>query len=349
MLAVAISRWMAERPALLVANPSAQSGRAAQGIDRARALLDEHGVLHRFLPTEPGGATIGLVRDDIDEQGTRVVIYMGGDGTFAEVAKGVLSSQHAAEVAMGMLPMGTANDQGKSFALEAGADALPHNVQVIAAGETLAIDVGAIVVMRSGTTVSRDLFFDSFSVGFGAAALVTRNRDRERIGKIPGLSWLYRDHAVYVGAVVQKLLESYVSDVKFDVEAIVDDHAHQFRSVLDIIVKNTRIFGGEWVLDPNIEADDGIFELIPIAGRRDLTRKLVGTHRYSPVTLDDLRNSGFEVAEPVPGARFSLRVRGEGELPVAQIDGEVLAAGDQYEIAVLARSLHLIVPRNHIA
>ena len=75
---------------MLVANPTAQSGKAADWIRHARALLDEASVPHRFVATEPEGATIDRVREAIDDGGARVVIYMGGDGTFAEVAKGIL-------------------------------------------------------------------------------------------------------------------------------------------------------------------------------------------------------------------------------------------------------------------
>ena len=58
----------------------------------ARALLDDAQIAHRFVATEPDGATVDRVREAIDDAGARVVIYMGGDGTFAEVAKGVLGS-----------------------------------------------------------------------------------------------------------------------------------------------------------------------------------------------------------------------------------------------------------------
>src|SRR5215813_2620793 len=129
-----ISRHLQGNPAVLVANPTAHSGKAADWIRHARALLDGAQVAHRFVATEPDGATVNRVREAIDDAGARVVIYMGGDGTFAEVAKGVLGSQHAREVAMGMLPTGTANDQGKSFGLDPGPASLDRNVSVIAAG-----------------------------------------------------------------------------------------------------------------------------------------------------------------------------------------------------------------------
>ena len=344
---VGIQAWLNDAPAVLVANPTAHSGKAADWIRKARALLDEAGVLHRFVATEPEGRTIDRVREAIDDGGARVVIYMGGDGTFAEVAKGIFASHHARDVAMGMLPTGTANDQGKSFGLLAGSGALARNVEVIAAGEVVGCDVGRLVIERGDRTVHRDLFFDSFSIGLGAASLETRNRDRERVGRIPGLGALYRDQLVYAGAVLQRFVESYVVDIKFDVDAVIDGTVHHFEHVLDIIVKNTKIFGGEWIFDSRTESDDGKFELVPVTGRRDFGTKLIGTLRHSPVGVDDLQLLGFAHAPAISGARFELTVR-SATLPAAQCDGEELPAGERYRIEAVPRALRLIVPRDHV-
>ncbi len=342
-----IDRWLAGQPAVLFANPTAASGKAEDWIRIARAHLDELQLPHRYVPTEPEGGTVDRVRAAIDDDGVRVVIYMGGDGTFAEVAKGVLGSRHAASVAMGMLPTGTANDQGKSFGLDSGPGAIARNVEVIAAGVTVGCDVGRLVVERGAKVVHDDMFFDSFSVGLGAASLQTRNRDRERVGLIPGLGALYRDQLVYAGAILQRLVESYVVDIKFDLTAVIDGTVHTFESLLDVIIKNTKIFGGEWIFDPNTESDDGLFELVPITGRRDFGAKLLGALRSSPVGSDDLAKLGFEHAAPITGARFELEIRAN-PLPSAQIDGEELPTGDRYRVEVGPRALRLIVPREHV-
>jgi diacylglycerol kinase family enzyme len=341
-----IDRWRGDGDIVLVANPTAQSGKASEWIRIARALLDERRVGHKFIPTEPEGRTIGKVREIVDA-GARVVIAMGGDGTFAEVAKGILASGHSSAVAMGMLPTGTANDQGKSFGLEAGPGALERNVAVIAAGETVGCDVGTLVVERGDKEIHRDLFFDSFSVGLGAASLETRNRDRELVGRIPGLGALYRDQLVYAGAVLQRFVESYVVDIKFDLDCVIDGSVHPFENLLDVIIKNTKIFGGEWIFDPDAESDDGRFELVPVTGRRDFGTKLIGSLRASPVGVDDLASLGFSHAAPITGSHFDLAVRG-GTLPAAQYDGEECPAGERYRIDVVPRALRLVVPREHV-
>jgi diacylglycerol kinase family enzyme len=248
-----------------------------------------------------------------------------------------------------MLPTGTANDQGKSFGLDAGPGSLERNVGVLKAGVTVGCDVGLLVVERALKEIYRDLFFDSFSIGLGAASLETRNRDRERVGRIPGLGAIYRDQMVYAGAVLQRFVESYVVDIKFDLEAVIDGVVHSFDHLLDVIVKNTRIFGGEWIFDPNTESDDGKFELVPVAGRRDFGTKIIGSLRNSPVGVEDLKSLGFEHAAPIAGAKFELAVRTPGgHLPAAQCDGEELPAGDRYRIEVVQRALRLIVPRDHV-
>ena len=349
MARAGIDRLLAGQPALLVANPTAHSGKAADWIRHARALLDSAQIAHKFVATEPEGATIDRVREGIEDGGARVVIYMGGDGTFAEAAKGILGSKFATTVALGMLPTGTANDQGKSFGLAAGAWALERNVDVIAEGFTVGCDVGRLTVERGLKEIHHDLFFDSFSVGLGAAALSTRNRDRERVGRIPGLGMVYRDQLVYIGAVAQRFFESYVVDTKFDLDAVIDGTVHHFPSLLDAIVKNTRIFGGEWIFDSNAESDDGLFELVPVIGRRDFLGKLLGTMRHVPVGMDDLEKLGIEHAPAIAGSKIELSVRSDGgHLPAAQVDGEEIPAGDRYVVEVIARALRLIVPREHV-
>ncbi len=333
---------------VLFANPTAQSGKAAELIEHVRILLADAGIEHEFVPTEPAGGTVGAVRRAIDQDSARRVIYMGGDGTFAEVAKGILASEHAADVALGMLPTGTANDQGKSFGLKVGLDGLAPNVKVIAAGMTMEIDVGRIQRLdEADRVVASDLFFDSSSIGWGAAVLQSRNRDRDAVAQIPIVRQIYRDQLVYAKAMFQHLVKSVVPSTKFDLEAVVDGEVHYYQSLMDVIIKNTHVFGGEWVLAPDAEADDGLFEMVPIAGVRDFTSKMLATLRHHPITEDDLRKLGIEHSQPVHGSRFELTIMQPGaeKPPPVQIDGEEFDRGDRLHIDVLKRILRLIVPR----
>jgi diacylglycerol kinase family enzyme len=248
---------------------------------------------------------------------------------------------------MGLLPTGTANDQGKSFGLSAGAGALKDNVAVIKAGITTKIDAGHIQLLDAEDRVTRsDLFFDSASIGWGAAVLVTRNRDRRTVARIPLVRALYRDQLVYAGAMMRHLVKAVLPNAKFSLEAVVDGETHRFEGLIDVIIKNTHVFGGEWVLAPDAEVDDGLFEMIPVAGTREFTSKMLATFRHSPIDEANLESIGIDYAKPIPGSEFVLTILHPGEdAPAVQIDGEEFPAGDKLRIDVLRRALCIIVPR----
>ncbi len=68
-------------------------------VARARALLDDKGLAHELLATLPGGATVPALAKLLADKSFDTVIAMGGDGTFAEAAKGVLASGRAEQIA----------------------------------------------------------------------------------------------------------------------------------------------------------------------------------------------------------------------------------------------------------
>ena len=332
---------------LLVANPTAQSGKNAGRIAAARALLDAHALPHDFVATAPAGGTVAVVKAALDAAPFHAAIYMGGDGTFAEVAKGILGSARAADVRLAMLPTGTANDQGKSFGLEADEAALPRNVAVIAADHEAWLDVGRLrAVDASGALVREDLFFDSAGWGISPRVLSLRNEDRRAIAEIPIVRDVYRDHLVYAGALLRTFLESYVEDDKFDVRVTADSATIQWDGLSDLIVKGTRVYGGMWVFDPDSRHDDGKFEIVPFVGKRDWVSKALVHLDPTTTTSEALSMVGVTHSEGTSASAITLEFRTrDGALPLAaQIDGEEFPATARVEIRVLPRAIRLIVP-----
>lgn len=329
---------------LLVGNPTAQSGKNQERIDRALALMKSAGIDAELLPTLPGGKTIGAVRSALDGGTHRVVIAMGGDGTFREVAAGLYTSKRREDVAMGMLPTGTANDQGKSFGLEATPEALERNVQVIGAGRETRLDVG--IYRSGGPDAPPDYFFDSAGWGLSARVLAQRNKDRALVETLGPLKEIYRDHAVYAGAFLKTFLESYVVDDKLRVEADLDGRKVELDGLTDLIVKNTRVYAGAWIFDKTSAHDDGAFELVPFMGKRDWASKAIVDLDGNPVTEEMLNEIGVEHSKSLRASRMDLRIYDPpGGAPLAaQIDGEEWPANPRVIIEVAPRAIRLIVP-----
>lgn len=335
---------------LLVANPTAQSGRNAERIDLARELLAGAGVACDFLPTEPEGKTVAAVRDRLEGGPYRVVISMGGDGTFREVAHGLLECTRREAIAMGMLPTGTANDMGKSFDLDSSPTSLEDNVGVIVRGRETRLDAGRIAALSpDGAIVAEAVFFDSAGWGISARILATRNADRRKVEELGPLKHVYRDYLVYVGAALKTFLESYVVSDKFRAVVVADGNRHVLDGLTDLIVKGTRIYGGAWVFDKTSRHDDGLFEVVPFQGKRDWTSKAIVDLDGNPVTEEMLNEIGVQHSKHFRGGSLELSFEppADGAPLAAQIDGEEFPATQRARIQVVPRALRLIVPEAH--
>jgi diacylglycerol kinase family enzyme len=336
---------------LLVANPTARSGKAAKVIDAAMHSLTRARLRPDFFATLPAGATVASLAERLEQGDIDRVIYLGGDGTFAEAAKGIILARerYGIDIPMGMLPMGTANDQGRSFGVKAGPRALETNVAIIAAGIEQWLDVGRVESLNeAGETIAQDLWFDSWGVGLSAQILSRRNRDKEVIAKVPILRRIYRDKLVYLRAGVSSFVRSMIRRERFAAEITIDGARHEYAALTDIVITGTILYGGDWIFANNSKPDDGKFELILMKGHADWARATIAGHKRNPVTDDDLAVLGLQRRVVPQGKDFEIRLfRPAGIAALdSQIDGEEFLYTDHYRIENLFHYLRIIVPED---
>ncbi len=335
---------------LLVGNPTAQSGRNADRIARATSLLRARGISAELITTEPEGRTIAKIVARLHTHEPMTLVSMGGDGTFAEVARALYTSGRSEEVPLAMLPTGTANDQGKSFGLDAEEAALERNIEVVLEARETRLDVGHLRTFDAvGVRVAEELFFDSAGWGISPRTLQLRNEDRVAIAQVPILRAVYRDQLVYAGALLRTFLSSYVEDQKFDVEIEADGKYRLLTGLTDLVVKGTRIYGGLWVCDEAARHDDGRFEIVPFQGKRDWISKALVMLKGSKLDLEALSKIGLQHSEGLSASviRLHIRRRPGGPPIVAQLDGDVFQSTSDVRIDVIPRALRLVVPRDH--
>ena len=275
------------------------------------------------------------------------MLFRSGDGTFREVGAGILTSERRDETALGMLPTGTANDQGRSFGLNAGDEALPRNVQVVAEGYETRLDAGLLTACAGdGTELRQDYFFDSAGWGISARILAARNADRRIVEQLKPLKAIYRDQLVYAGAALRVFLESYVVTDQFGVVGTCDGRPIALDGLTDLIIKGTRVYAGAWVFDRDCLHDDGLFEVVPFRGKLDWTSKALVDLKGNPVTEEMLNSIGIEHTKPFRASRLEIAFKSPPNAVAlaAQIDGEEYPATDQVRLEVQKRALRLIVP-----
>jgi diacylglycerol kinase (ATP) len=215
--------------ALLIVNRCARHGQAGPGVavDRLRQAgfeLIEQNVEHAHHLSQ----IIREARGRVD-----AVILGGGDGTLSHAADGLVDAQ----LPLGILPMGTANDLARTLGLPTD---LAAAADIIIQGHQKRIDLGWV----NGTH-----FFNVATVGLGAA--VTRRLSHERKGRWGVFAYLFATASSLMRA------RPFTADIRTETETI------RVRTV-QVTVGNGKYYGGGMVVDDTSTIDDGVLHLFSL-------------------------------------------------------------------------------------
>ena len=286
-----------------------------------RALLDDALENVTYGATTRPGEERDLAERAVQE-GYDVVIAVGGDGTWSNVADRLVASGRD-DVVLGILPSGTGNDFGRNFGYD------PRNpseaVRVLAEGHTRAIDVGRVNTL-SASEHHPDRweprhFLNLIGFGFDIAVIDAAKGARflrgELLYKITALQQLFRFPGLHV---------------RVDPESGDARELHH----LMLTVSNGRYFGGGFPIAPDATVDDGQLHACMIGDAPGLTRmKLFNlAERGRHVTSDRVEivdDTGFRLAFHEP--------------PRFEMDGDVRKARtDVVEVQSLRGALRVLAP-----
>ena len=246
--------------------------------------------------------------------GADAVVAVGGDGTVNRLLQDAASRG----VPVGILPRGTSNDLAHDLGIPGD---FSRACAVIREAHTAAIDL---------VTVNGTYFATCGGIGLPAAAAARANRWRQRGPLRRQASAMGR--SLYAVAALRETRRGSRT-----VEAAVcTDDAVSIGCWTAVVICNQRRFGGFRVA-PASSNRDGLLELCTIAGT-DRLQRLVGivtkTWRGRPQDCPELS------CRPVRKARIVT----ERAIPFMG-DGELLAYGREFHIAVAPAALRVIVPR----
>lgn len=290
--------------AVLVVNPEAGRGLGRELGPAVGRYLAELGVPVRIQNSVGQGDVEAKLRAALKDK-PPVVIAAGGDGTVHEAVNGWLKAGGGAP--LGVIPVGTGNDFAKMLA--------PSNdwreaCWRIARGETRFVDAGRC----------NDYYFaNGLGVGFDAQVALEAN----------GIRWL-RGNAVY-GLALAKILLLKHSRPKVKVR----HDGEEFTTDITLLtVNNGKVEGGAFVMAPDAEIDDGLFDVVVAQGMgrlgilQLLPQVLQGRHMQHPKVIK------FRTAQ--------LTVESDEPLPI-HADGELHYTGPtKLDIELLPKKLEVI-------
>lgn len=314
--------------AFVIFNPASGHGRGARRMPLYRRLLDRHLGSYGWAETTAPGDEAALA-DKAIADGAGLVVAVGGDGTWSQVADRVVASGRP-DVSLGLLASGTGNDFAKSLGLSYGDPELA--VAALAAGRTRRIDVGRVVSewrpapypeVDSGV-VWRDTprhFLNLVGFGFDIAVIDASLRARFLRGAV-----LYK-----ITALQQLFLYKSPRLRLSDGEGWSTGGRH-----LILTISNGRIFGGGFPIAPDADLEDGRLDACAIADSTPLGRarlfNLAEKGRHLKAKEVSLRQDrAFAV-------QFDERVRYE-------VDGDVhQSRTGEVRVDVVPSALSVIVP-----
>jgi len=234
-------------PLVLIANPSAGRGRAAQALARIERVLTSRNLSYRIVRTTHPGHATEAARQALRD-GERYLVAVGGDGTVHEVVNGMIEGGKplAADAVLGVVAAGSGCDFARSFGLPGDA---AQAAARLAGDQVQTIDVGTVTCADGETRC----FVNIAQAGLGAA-VVAKAAGFKGPGRFLG-------GARYPAAFWLALPRFRPAAVRLDA----DDQCHAWRA-FNVVVANCRFYGGGMQISPNSDPGDGLLDILVMSG-----------------------------------------------------------------------------------
>lgn len=292
----------------LFLNPAAGRGRAGRREARIAELLGNSG-----LPVEvQRSAGVGDLEDQVRrhvEDGEKLVVVAGGDGSVHEATNGILRAGGGAS--LGVVPSGTGNDFAKACEIPLDWE---HAVRLLA-DRIAAGNAGRIVDVGR---MNGRYFANGAGIGFDARVTKIARSYRLPIGDLVYLLAIFRGMAE---GIATPRLRMVADDVLWDGHVTLAN------------VANGPWVGGMFHIAPMARNNDGHFDLMiaaPVSRTRILTllpTLISGKHvNAKEIVHHPVRELLIEAEEPV----------------LSHLDGEMQAPQRRFEISLLPGELRLL-------
>jgi len=300
----------------IIVNPTSGSGTGQRSLARIEELLASSGLEYETIVTEQRGHAIELAREAA-EAGCRAVVAAGGDGTVNEVINGLMAAKLAGldTPALGVLCVGRGNDfaasVGVSYELEQG-------VADLVDGHRRTIDIGCV---SGGKHPEGRYFGNCVGVGFDAISTIETAKLPRMGGFLSFLIGVLKTIILYNNAPL--------ATITYDGQTLTQ------RSLMISIMNGIRL-GGGFIMAPDSQPDDGVFDLC--------IARQVGRLRVLGLIPHFLRGSQATQPEITSGRAQRISITTDDGVLPGQTDGEIISIeGQRLDIELLPAQIQVIV------
>jgi diacylglycerol kinase (ATP) len=306
-----------DAPPLLIVNPACGASSAAKGLPEVLAAVESAlgDVVIRYTARR-GHARELATEGAVD--GHPLIVAVGGDGTFSEVANGVLNACKQADPhlqtaapAVGLIDLGTGGDFRRSLGIGSGFE---RCLEALSLGRERLVDVGrAAFTDRSGKRTEQ-YFVNVLSAGLGGLV----DRYMERMPPWVGGKTGY--YLASLAAVLASKERPLLARVRWQGEI-----REEVIPAFLVAICNGRWFGGGMDIAPMALPDDGRLEVVTITERNRLFLAAKSRTIYTARHLDEPTVHHFpceqielSLEDPAAERSFLLDVDGDplGCLPL---------------------------------
>jgi diacylglycerol kinase (ATP) len=218
---------------LVIANPRAGHGRGARTLSKVEESLKARNIAHHTaVSTRPGH--VKELAAEAAGRGQSPLVLIGGDGTLFEALNGMVAAGRFVPVAQ--IPVGS----GNSFIKDLGIETVEDGLRALSEGRTRAVDIG-----RVRSAVGEYHFVNLVGAGFVA-----------NVGSRAVSFKLFGDSAYTIGVLLE-LVTLRAASCRLSV-----DGKESVRDALFIEVCNSRKTGGDMIMAPSAEVDDGKLDVV---------------------------------------------------------------------------------------
>lgn len=292
----------------VIVNPKAAGGKAIKKLPEISAVASS--IAPDYALHVTGSIEDARLRArEFANLGIERIVAVGGDGTFNEVANGIIESGR--RVPLGVVPAGTGCDLPRTLGIPA---AIKDALTFALTAEAWAMDVG----LAKTSTVERH-FLNVAGLGFDAKVADRAQRKKLMGGK-----------KAYIAALAQSLTDFGYIDVRIEVNELVIETKAVFVSIA-----NAQYLAGGFHFTPMAKVDDGLLDLAIISDIslpgfvKAVPSVYRGTHLQHP-NWTHLTTRHVKVTASTPA--------------LVQLDGEISGTSPA-EFSIVPLAIDIVAPR----